>query len=455
MTVTRVNLCLRPALKNVGGPNSAWQSSGSGTLWGRSTSMHATLPRTTGLAGSSMVGTVRTAAAPVTAGRSYVASVSLRAIAACSGTHGLVWYDQADQVLATSATSTYSAGAGVTQRLTTAALVAPVGATHCRMQITVPAASMQLTACLIEQTASTGGTYFDGDDGAWAGVNGDSASYVGTPTTGVMALTASYDDRLGRVRVFTSGASAIAGAAYVERRPAKGSTWSAVRGGTLPLTGGLSVRSADDYEYPPDVSLVYRASGILGIGGGVPISATGGVTVPELVVDAPADVFFAPPLVRAWLKFVAAPYLNRKVTIVGPLPEITRPSRNAVYEVRESPTPTIVTAGHSSRRFTLRLATFDQQETDALDESLRQGIPGFLHTPADSPLPSVYAVFGDYHRRTNRQTNHSFWEVPITEVSAPPASVFGTGATWQTVLDTYATWAELAAAARSWREVTS
>jgi hypothetical protein len=122
--------------------------------------------------------------------------------------------------------------------------------------------------------------------------------------------------------------------------------------------------------------------------------------------------------------------------------------------VRERTDPVIVTAGHGSRRFTLRLRTFTRDETEALDTSLSQGIPGFLHLPPSTPLPSIYCVIGDYsYVAPSRRSQGAVWSVPLVEVSPPPLSIYATGATWATVLEDHTTWAGLLAAAPSWRGV--
>lgn len=450
MAVTRVNLCLRPALATVGSAlNAPWTIPGSS--WARSTSMHASMPRTTGLAGSAS-GTVLSPPAPVLPGKTYVGSMSSRAVASGSGTIALQWFDAAGNLISTSATTGYSQASSNTAVLSTGVLTAPAGAAYARIAVTVTASSQQLTGAMVEQVASTGGSYFDGatSGGSWSGVTGEGMSYLGAPVASLVP-DVFYDDSRGRVRVLATGVASIAGQVRVLRRRAATTDNQPVRGGTVTLTSGAMIRSADDYEFP-DGNLVYVTQGVVGAGA-APVATTGTNGITPVVVDA-VETFFVPPLKRGWLKFVAAPYLNRKITLIAPLPEVSRRSRNATYQVKERTDPIVVTAGHGSREFTISVRTFTQDETEALDESLRQGIPTFLHLPETTPLPSIYAVMGDYRRQApSARSQGAVWTIPLTEVAAPPASIYGTGATCATLLAQYSTCATLLATGGTWQKV--
>ncbi len=452
MAVSRVNLCLRPTLANPGTAyNAQWFLVTNN--WARATGLTG-LPATTGVAGSSS-GTVYTAAGPAVAGRTYVGSCSVKAVSGtASGTSRLEWIDANGVSISLTATTAYSQGSGGVSRMTTGVYTAPAGTAAVRMVIAVNANSQQLTGCLLENVASTGGTYFDGTTGgaSWAGVAGDSMSQVGTATAAATP-TVLYDDRSGRVRVLATGEPALAPHMRVRVRAATTTSYTTVRGGTVALSSGTSVRSADDYEFDTRGGLVYRIEGVTS-GYWVPLSLAGRTPVEPVQHDA-VEVYFTPPLQRAWLKFVAAPQYNRKVTLTG-WGDIARPSRNAIYEVRTRPEPVVVTSPHSSRRVTIELRTFVQDETDALDESLRQGIPLFLHLPETTPLPTMYAVVGDYKRtKPSARSQGAIWSLPLTEVSAPPLSVFGTGGTWASLLAGTATWGALVTAGNTWAAVSS
>ncbi|MGL5910389.1 MAG: hypothetical protein ACRCZP_10350, partial [Phycicoccus sp.] len=309
------------------------------------------------------------------------------------------------------------------------AAVAPVGAAAAKFVLQGIDGSCQVTGCLIEES-STVGTYIDGDSPGGIWTDGDGRSYsVFGPTD--MTSTIDWDDDSGRVRAFVQNAAGGAVRVQAWRRPATRTVLTKVRGGSVPLTGGSSVRSADDYEHP-DVAggLVYRFTthtGAVPLQTGTTQLGVGTTTEPALET---IDGAFTPPGVRAWLKFVAAPRYNRRVTITG-WSDIERPDRNQLYDVDGRTDPIVVTSGHSSRRTTLTLRTWDLDESRALDEALSQGIPGFLHMPAGSQLPAMYAVFGTYRQRpASRRSQGAVWEVPVVEVAAPPPSIFATPATW-------------------------
>lgn len=449
MAIERLNLCLEPATKWPGGPT--WLvPTATVTDWNRSTAMHATLPRTTGMAGTTAA-VLRTPPAPVVPGRPYVGSLWMRSTVANNGGVRFEWYAADDTSLGLSAATSYNQAAATTAQLSTGPHTAPAGAAYCRIHLEVDGAA-QLTAVLIEQTSTAGAAYFDGDTpGArWVGADGQSVSMIGTAE--VVAESLSYDHELGRVRVVPAGTPGPGvGRIMVRRRATTSNVFEQVRGGDLPVFGGVAVRSGDDYEFPADQDLIYRLELHVGAEDLPTERARGPLPLAPL---AAAEVFYRPPLARAWLKFVANPILNRRVTVIGPLPEVSRPGRNSVYEVRERTDPVIVTAGHGSRRMTLRLRTFTRDETEALDTSLKQGIPAFLHLPPSTPIPSMYAVVGDYsYVAPSQRSQGAVWSVPLVEVSPPPLSIYATGATWSTVLAEHATWAELLASAASWRGV--
>ncbi len=90
-----------------------------------------------------------------------------------------------------------------------------------------------------------------------------------------------------------------------------------------------------------------------------------------------------------------------------------------------------------------------------MDLLLASGDPVFYHTPADHPLPTMYAVIEDPVESRpvlNRRCNNDWrvYELPSIETAAPSADVVGATSTWQTVVTTYATWADVLAAHDSW-----
>lgn len=453
MTITRVNLCRTPIPTTE--PDfftSAWFAVPAGD-WAVSVSGHATLPRQTVFAGT-VAGSVRSSPVPVVPGRTYVASMSMRAVAANTVSIRVLWITSVGVIISVSAATTYPQSASTTVRMSTPALVAPAdpdgGPVLGLLEVAGVDGSAQFTAAMMEQ-ASVAGAYFDGGSAGavWAGATNLSPSTIGTSD---LALEIGYDETLGRVRTFVTGAVAAGGRAVVRRRRATEKSGQIVRGGA-DLDGGVSLRSVDDYEFPAGPPLVYTLevySGRYGLVQSPRQAALG--QLPESPIET-LEVGYTPPTPRAWLKFMASPQLNRKVTITGWEP-IERPSRNTLYDVQDAPEPLIVTSGHSSRRTTITMRTWTPDETRALDEAMRQGIPGFLHMPESSALPAMYCVFGTYRNAPpSRRSQGAVWTVPIIEVAAPPASIFAPATSWQTVLTGFATWADLLDEFDTWREV--
>jgi len=122
-----------------------------------------------------------------------------------------------------------------------------------------------------------------------------------------------------------------------------------------------------------------------------------------------------------------------------------------VFDVQGRSDPVVVSDVHSSRRFTIRVKTETTSETEALDHALRQGLPCYLQVPASINAPSVYAVIGDYSFEPPAlKSARNVWTIPLTEVSAPPASIVSPNATWQQVLDLYPSWEALMDAVPTW-----
>jgi hypothetical protein len=454
MTISRVNLCRTPIpTLDPDFFTESWYAVPAGD-WAINLSGHATLPRQTVFAGTT-TGAVRCSPVPVVPGRTYVASMSMRAVAANTVSIRVLWITGTGVIISISAATAYTQAASTTVRMATPALVAPVNnqdgdAVLALLEVTGIDGSAQLTAAMFEQ-ASTAGTYFDGNTSgaAWAGTTNLSPSTIGTTD---LALEIGYDETLGRVRTFVTGGVAAGGRAMVRRRLATEKNGQIVRGGA-DLDGGVSLRSVDDYEFPAGPPLVYRLEVYSGRYGLVqsPTQAARG-QFPESPIET-LEVSYTPPRPRAWLKFMASPQLNRKITITGWEP-IERPSRNTLYDIQDAPEPLVVTSGHSSRRTTLTLRTWTPDETRALDESMRQGIPALLHLPDDSTLPTMYCVVGTYrHAPPSRRSLGAVWTVPIIEVAAPPASIFAAASSWQTVINANATWADLLDDFDTWREV--
>jgi peptidoglycan/xylan/chitin deacetylase (PgdA/CDA1 family) len=164
-----------------------------------------------------------------------------------------------------------------------------------------------------------------------------------------------------------------------------------------------------------------------------------------------------PTLGGVWLKSIARPFLNRKVTVrdVG---DVVRPTRSGTFEVVGRSYPVAVTDVRSSRRWTLDLSTYTPQEASDLDLILASGDILLVHVPTtglESAVPGGYVAAGDVTVQMPPTDDLAMriFSVPCTEVAAPGPDVVGATSNWQTVISTYGTWSDLIAAKATWSDV--
>jgi hypothetical protein len=486
----RRNLHPNPGLKvNTTGNATNWTSSPAG--YARQTGVTG-MSRTTGFGGSGAIDIVTSPRFEAVAGQQYMASIQVKTGA--NNTFKLLvnWYSgttDSGTFLSNSGTTAFTVNG--TQRCEIGPFTAPTGAGAGYLRIIeLDATTVTLTALMVEQTSVAGNSYFDGDTtgASWEGVAGNSTSALLTasdswtaadagsksitpsgPTGGDIgsfvasaAVTAAsmtnqdvawtdagmifscdYDPRRGRNRISARGLPAAGIRAIVESRPENRSAWRQVRGGKVGLAGGAFVRTVDDYEFIAGRDNTYRIRVL-----STPENIDE-VTISSVTVTLPATN------PGVWLKFIVQPALNQNVQLID-WSEIARPSRVTLYDVVGRTEPVAVTDVHSSRRITVTLRTSTNDEAERLDDALSQGRPLFLHVPDTLPLPSMYAVTGDYSAaRPSKLTSVRFWQVALVEVSPPPASAVAPATVWQNITDSYTSWQDVIDAYDTWQDVVS
>lgn len=486
----RRNLSPNPSLKvNTTGNATNWTSTPAGYV--RQTGVTG-MSRTTGFGGSGAIDTVTSPRFSATAGLQYMASVQVKTGASNTFKAMINWYSgTVDSGTFLSGTTTTSFTVNGTARCEVGPFTAPTGAGAGYLRIIeLDNTTVTLAAVLVEQTSTSGATYFDGDTAgaAWEGVNGNSPSslLVGADTwaftdsgsvsvapTGPtgrdtvaftdsatiaasavavdyiawsdagMIFSCDYDPRRGRNRISARGLPAAGIRAIVESRTEGHSAWRQVRGGKVALTGGTFVRTVDDYEFTAGRDNTYRIRVL---------------STPENIAEvtiSTATVTLPATNPGVWLKFIVQPALNQQVQLID-WSEIARPTRVTLYDVVNRGEPVAVTDVHGSRRVTVTLRTSTNDESDRLDDALSQGRPLLLHVPDHLPLPTMYAVAGDYSAgRPSKTTSVRFWQVALIEVSAPPTSAVAPATIWQNILDSYATWQDVIDAYPTWQDVVS
>mgnify|MGYP001565495614 CR=1 FL=1 len=236
-----------------------------------------------------------------------------------------------------------------------------------------------------------------------------------------MSLTATYVNDRGRVHLAATSLGVSATYAVFDRTT-NAITYTTVRGATdTPVASQAAVM--DDHEFPAGELITYRvrsynASNVL--------QATFTTTI---TVD----------LTDVWVKVVAAPYLNRIVTVTE-VGEVTRPARGGVFEIVDRRDPIGVSALRSSRRFSIQVMTVASSETVNFGLLLLSGQTIYLQVPDAFPVPSLYAQIGDTTETEGARGDPTkFFTLPLTEVAAPDASVVGTNYSIVNVLADYAT----------------
>ena len=253
-----------------------------------------------------------------------------------------------------------------------------------------------------------------------------------------MSFTATYDPVLSRVRLAT-GVAPTSTATVLMERSTNLSTWTTVRGGTaIPTLAGETAR-LDDYEFPVGVPITYRAEYFSATGVSINIESATAITV---------------NLDAVWIKSLTRPFLNRAVTVVD-FSDVERPARGGTFDVIGRSLPVAITDVRGSRRYTLDVLTETLDESTDFDLAMASGDVILVHTPADSPVPGIYAQIGDVTQtRFGRVGPRRVFSLPLTEVAAPTADVAGASNTWQAVLNSYPIWFNVIDGEGTWFNLT-
>lgn len=250
-----------------------------------------------------------------------------------------------------------------------------------------------------------------------------------------MAITATYDPVLSRIKLAATLLGASATYAVFDRTTNGGVTYTTVRGGTAVPVASQNA-ALDDYEWPAGVAMTYRVRSY----------NVSNVLQQTFTVAKTQD------LTDVWLKVPAAPYMNRVVT-VSSAGDRSRAARRAVFDIVGRSNPVAVSDIRSSLSFEARLRTFTYEEEQTLDFILQSGEILFFHLPlANKCMPGGYYSAGDvvWGPPSSRAKPDRIFSVPLTGVAAPGADVISSTYTWTSVVADYATWTALLAANASW-----
>jgi hypothetical protein len=247
-------------------------------------------------------------------------------------------------------------------------------------------------------------------------------------------LTAVFDPTLARVVLTGTGLEAFT--TVTLQHSLDQITWTTVRGATSldVMTGGTIVHY--DYEFTDGVTNYYRLITL------APFGQTSNT----------ASVF--PVLTAAWLKSISRPFLNIKVSILQPpVFGIGRTARVGIYPIKARTYPIAVNDLRLARRWTLTLLTETAAAAAALTYILAPGDVLLLQVPAGlaDTVPAGYMSIGDVTRENHPlRPVRVIWDLPVTEVAPPSASVTALQATWQTLVNQFTDWAAVVAAYPDW-----
>ena len=251
-----------------------------------------------------------------------------------------------------------------------------------------------------------------------------------------MALTATYDGVLSRIRL--AGTVLGASATYaVFDRTTDGIVYTTIRGGSA-VTVASQNAGIDDYEWDPGVATTYRVRSYNA----------------SAVLQQTFTTVITQDLTSVWLKVPAAPYLNTPVSVFD-RSEVTRRSRAGVFDIVGRSAPVAVGDVASSLSYTLGLLTATATEKSNLDYLFASGEIVFVQLPSTVDyIPGGYFSVGDTSRvpfgKGGQVAPLRQWTVPLTEVAAPGPEVIGSAYTWTSVLADYASWSALIADNTTW-----
>lgn len=238
-----------------------------------------------------------------------------------------------------------------------------------------------------------------------------------------MAITATYDSVLSRIRLSGTLLGATATYAVFERTTNGFINTDTVRGGASAVVTTQNA-GVDDYEWSPGVATTYRVTSY----------NAANVQQAQFTVAITQDV------TSVWLKVPAGPFLNQPVVVLDHS-EIQRRTRTGLFDVVGRSLPVMVGDIASGLSYTLQLLTDTTAAERNLDYLFASGEVVFVQLPSTVQyLPAGYFAVGTPSRLpVSKVSTQQMWSVTLTQVAAPGASVVGSAYTISSMLAEYAT----------------
>lgn len=163
-----------------------------------------------------------------------------------------------------------------------------------------------------------------------------------------------------------------------------------------------------------------------------------------------------PTITTVWMKNLLQPFLNRKITVVGPLGDRVQASRSGSFVVAGRSNAFAVTDVRGGNEFVLRVKTETDEEREDLEAVLAAGDVVLLQLPSDyRRFPGGYYLIRDVRIRVASAVfgARRYFDLDVEETSAPSFALVGNTITWQGIINSYATWADVMAANATWADV--
>lgn len=251
-----------------------------------------------------------------------------------------------------------------------------------------------------------------------------------------MSINLAYDDTVSRVRIT---AAELAVSTYRVERSTNGLFWRTVRGAVslTPQSGEIKV---DDYEFAADVENFYRVLDL--------------DESPE-PVEIEADSITPSLEGQIWLKSIRWTFLNRPVTVTD-FGDISRASREGLFDVVGRSVPVATSDVRGSRTFTLEIMTATADDALAMDLMLAAGGVLFVHTPPGCVVPGGHVAVGSTVQQRRTRSGRSprrYFQLPCTVVAPPGPDVTGGTMTYAALLNLYGGYDNLLAANPSYADL--
>lgn len=251
-----------------------------------------------------------------------------------------------------------------------------------------------------------------------------------------MAITATYDATLSRIRLAANALGAAATYAVFDRST-DALNYTTVRGGSAKAVA-TQLADLDDFEFPAGIATTYRVRSY---------SAAN-------VLQNTFTVAITQDLTSVWFKSISRAYLNQSTKITG-VGEISRANRGGVFPIIGRSFPVVISDVRGSKQMSLQVNTVTNTQRNNFDYLLASGDPVFVHVPSTNfkVQSGYFSIEDSAENLVGIPSDQRFFNLSLLQVAAPTAEVLATTMSWQGLRNRYPTWAAVRAANANWTAV--